>query len=212
MFWLAGSGNGGSPVWVTVLTARFIGGFAAAYATFAMVQSVFTGGLAAGGSTSQLTLELLLAPALVGSLVTGLAITMLLPGMSSRTVGLGNAILAAASGAMVPVIAGLLVAGGLESSITASSIVVVAGASPIISLLATIGSVAVTAWMVETSSAAGGMKWRGRTAPADPTWTDIEVMDTHAAGDDQSQAERGYWGGLYGSDDRAGDGDADERT
>jgi hypothetical protein len=212
MFWLASSSNGGSPVWVTVLVARFIGGFAGAYAVFAMVQSVFTGGLASGGSTSQLTLELMLVPALVGALVTGLAITMLLPGMSARTVGLGNAILAAAAGAMVPVIASLLVAGGLESSLTASSIVVVAGASPIISILATIASVMITAWMVETSSLEAGTRYRGRPVPADPGWSEIEDMDTHGAELDERQAERGYWGGLYGSDDKAGDGDADERT
>jgi hypothetical protein len=209
MFWLTRSGNGGSPVWVTVLVARFVGGFAGGYATFAMVQSAFTGGLASGGSTSQLTLELLLVPALVGALATGLAITLLLPSMSGKTVGLGNAILAAASGAMVPVIAGMVVAGGLESSITASSIVVVAGASPVISLLATIGSVMITAWMVETSSSAGGTKYRGRPVAADPSWSEIESIDTHGAEYEERQAERGYWGGLYGSEEAS---DADERT
>jgi hypothetical protein len=40
----------------------------------------------------------------------------------------------------VLVIASLLMAGGLEASFTASSIVLVAGASPVISLLATIAS------------------------------------------------------------------------
>jgi hypothetical protein len=79
--------------------------------------------------------------------------------------------------------------------------VVVAGASPLISILATIASVAITAWMVETSSSAAGERWRGRPAPANQSWSDIEAMDTHGAEDDERQAERGYWGGLYGSEE-----------
>ncbi len=202
MFWSAGS-NGNSPVWVTVLVARFIGGFAGGYFGLMLMRTTTTGTLitsAGGGDSPKPTLLLTFGPGIAGALITGVAISMLSPGMSGRTVGLGNAVLAAVAGAMLPLIATLVVAHGLINSDSATSVMVIAGASPFISLLAMVGSVAITAWMVDTSSA-GGERWRGGRVPANQSWSDIESMDTHGAEYDERQAERGYWGGLYGSEE-----------
>ena len=138
-----------------------------------------------------------------GALITGAAITMLLPGLSGRSVGLGNALLASLSGAAIPLIATLVVARGLTSSGSATSVVLIAGASPFVTLFATIGSIAVTSWMVSTASArpSAGGRYHVPVNPATERWSDIEAIDTRGAQLDEQQAERGYWGGLSDPDD-----------
>jgi hypothetical protein len=190
--------DGSAPVWVTVLAARFVGGFAGALAVFVAIRGSVTAPTGQPGAAHTQMLLLTVLPMIAGALITGVAITMLLPSMSGRVVGLGNALLAAVSGAAVPLIATLLVARGLASSTSPTSVVLIAGASPFVTLLATVGSVVVTSWMVATVSArpATGISGRRSVSPATERWSDIEAIDTRGTQLDEQQAERGYWGGL----------------
>lgn len=182
--------TGGAPVWMTVLCARVIGGIAVgflAYSTLAAAEPASVRGATWNDA-------LIVVPAVIGALVTGLAITLLLPTISGRRVGLGNAVLAAFAGAMIPLIAGRLVVGSAAHA-SARTIVAVAGAGVALTLLTQILGIAVTAWMVSSSSSQGE-RWRGRPAAANPSWTDIESIDRAGAKLDDDQAERGYWGSM----------------
>src|ERR671934_2707689 len=100
MFSWSGTGSSGSsPVWVTVLTARFAGGLLGGYAGVALLR-----GTVAPASSSALAVAV---PILFGALVTGGAISILLPPISGRSVALGNAVVASFAGALVPLIAGM---------------------------------------------------------------------------------------------------------
>jgi hypothetical protein len=116
--------------------------------------------------------------------------------MSSRRIGLGNAVLAAFAGAMVPVIAALALVSDAGSH--ASDAFFVAGAS-FVSIAFTILGVAVTTWMV--GSAAHELEqWRGRPQPLNPQWSFIEGIDRDGAHIEDEQAEHGYWGAMEGED------------
>ncbi|MGN6378499.1 MAG: hypothetical protein ACTHNU_06070, partial [Gaiellales bacterium] len=67
----SGAGDGGLPVWVTVLVARLAGGLVGGSVSYALVRG--------GGSALAAIL-----PAAVGAVVTGVAITLILPAMSGR--------------------------------------------------------------------------------------------------------------------------------
>ena len=108
---------------------------------------------------------------LLNAAIMGLAIKFLLPRMSSRSVGLGNAIMAAFAGGMVPLIAGLALTSGAGSH--AVDVFFVAGISFISIAFAMLG-VAVTAWMVDTSSHELA-RWRGVAAPIDPSWSSVDA-------------------------------------
>ncbi len=189
MFAMSQSSNG-APVWMTVLCARVIGGIVAgflAYSALAAAEPATVPGATWNDA-------LVVVPAVVGALVTGLAITLLLPSISGRRVGLGNAILAAFAGAMIPLIAGRVVVGSAAHA-SARTIVAVAGAGVAMTLLTQILGIAVTAWMVSSSSSEGE-RWRGRPVAASPSWSDIESIDRSGAQLDGDQAERGYWGSM----------------
>jgi hypothetical protein len=121
------------------------------------------------GTTSTSRLIVLIVPMLLTAVIMGLTVKFLLPRMSSRTVGLGNAIMAAFAGGMVPLIAGLALTGGAGSH--AVDVFFVAGIS-FISIASAVLGVAVTAWMVETSSHELE-RWGGATVPIDPSWSPV---------------------------------------
>ena len=181
--------NGGAPVWMTVLCARVIGGFAVGFLSYAVLAAAAPSVTAARWNDA-----LTFVPAVIGALVTGLAITLLLPRISARRVGLGNAILAAFAGAMLPLIAGLVVIGSAVHA-SSGSVVAVAGAGIAITLLMQIAGIAVTAWMVSSSSSEQE-RWRGRPVDPNPTWSSIEAIDREGEKIDEERAERGYWGWM----------------
>ena len=155
------SSGGSSPVWLTALAARFVGGLLGGMAGYVIVRGSVNAERLGSGTTSTSRLIVLIVPMLLNAAITGLAIKFLLPRMSSRTVGIGNAIMAAFAGGMVPLIAGLALTSGAGSH--AVDVFFVAGIS-FISIASAILGVAVTAWMVETSSDELE-RWRGATVP-----------------------------------------------
>ncbi len=94
---------------------------------------------------------------LVGVLVTGLVTYMLLPRLSGVTVGVGTAMLATFAGQLVPLIGMLAfvraVAGGTDPSRT---LLLFGGMSPFVALALNVAGIALTAWMLATSSVSSG--------------------------------------------------------
>ena len=148
--------GGSSPVWLTVLAARFVGGLFGGMAGYVIVRGSVNAERLGPGATST-SRYVLIVPMLLNAAIMGLAIKFLLPRMSSRSVGLGNAIMAAFAGGMVPLIAGLALTSGAGSH--AVDVFFVAGISFISIAFAMLG-VAATAWMVDTSSDELE-RWRG---------------------------------------------------
>jgi hypothetical protein len=95
------------PVWVTVVIARFVGGFAVGLV--AGVVYVASTGSANGalGPSSALTVTLVVT--LIGAVATGAVTVALLPALSGCRVTIGTAILATVVGQLIPFIGGLIV-------------------------------------------------------------------------------------------------------
>jgi len=182
--------NAGAPVWMTVLVARVVGGFAVGFLSYSLLASAAPATARSATWTDAITF----VPAVIGALVTGLAVTLLLPSISRRRVGLGNAILAAFAGAMLPLIAGLVVMGGVVHA-SAGSVVAMAGAGIALTLLTQVGGIAVTAWMVSSSSSEGE-RWRESPIDPNPSWSSIEAIDGEGEKMDEERAERGSWGWM----------------
>jgi hypothetical protein len=171
-------------VWVTVLVARLIGGVIGGYAGYALLH----------GSTTDAQV---LLPALVTAAVTGVAITVLLPGLSGSTIGSGSAATAAFVGAVAPLLAGLAVARGALAP-SASGVGILGGAGPVLVIAANIVGVAITAWMVSTSAVASA-GWR--IEPSEPLrrWDDRETAEVL----DPAPTDRlsgGYWSSMEEQD------------
>jgi hypothetical protein len=151
----------GIPVWITVVISRFIGGFITGFlgvAVFATVLVANPAGTPAPQS-SLVTYSLLLS--IVSAGVIGLVMTGLLPALSGCRVGLGTAVLASFAGQMVPFIGGALLTHALLSSRSgAYSLTLMTTATPLVALGLTVLGIAVTAWMVQSSST-GGSSGRG---------------------------------------------------
>jgi hypothetical protein len=141
----------GIPVWITVVISRFIGGFITGFlgvAVFATVLVANPGGAPAPQS-SLVTYSLLLS--IVSAGVIGL------PALSGCRVSLGTAVLASFVGQMVPFIGGALLTHALLSSRSgAYSLTLMTTATPLVALGLTVLGIAVTAWMVQSSSSGGG--------------------------------------------------------
>jgi hypothetical protein len=194
---LSSLGRGGSsPVWVTVLVARFVGGLFGGLAGYVIVRGSVDADRLGSGATSTSRLIVLFVPMLLNAAMMGLAICLLLPRISSRRVGLGNAIMAAFAGAMVPLIAALALVSDAGSQATDG--IFVAGAS-FVSIAFAILGIAVTTWMVASSSHELE-RGRGQPEPANPPWSFIEAIDRDGAHIDDEQAEHGYWGAMEGDD------------
>jgi hypothetical protein len=181
--------NGGAPVWITILCARAIGGFAVGFLSYWALAAAEPAVASATWNDA-----LTFVPAVIGALVTGLAITLLLPSMSARRIGLGNAILAAFAGGMIPLIAGLVVVGSVVRA-SSGSMVAVAGTGIALTLVMQILGLGVTAWMVSSSSSERE-RWRDQPVDPNPTWSSIEEIDREGAKIDEERAERGYWGWM----------------
>lgn len=182
--------NAGAPVWMTVLVARVVGGFAVGFLSYSVLASAEPATARSATWTDAITF----VPAVIGTLVTAIAVTLLLPSISRRRVGLGNAIVAAFAGAMLPLIAGLVVMGSAVHA-SAGSVVAMAGAGIALTLLTQVGGIAVTAWMVSSSSSEGERP-RSSAVDPNPSWSSIEATDPQGARMDEERAERGYWGWM----------------
>ena len=163
-----GSPGGGLPVWATVCLACLGGGFAAG-----AVEGLFP------SSSSPMVSQF--APAAVAGVIVGVALYLLLPSLSSATIGLGTAVLAGFSGAMV----------GLVTSR-------VLGNSPSSWLVATVASVLLISWMVSGSAKTGSHARPFQQKPK--SWSEIEAMDRQGMQMEHDQAERGYWGSMQDPD------------
>jgi hypothetical protein len=147
----------GVPIWITVVISRFVGGFitgflgTAVFATYLITNPAGTG----TPQSSLVTYSLLLS--IVSAGVIGLVMTGLLPALSGCRVGLGTAVLASFVGQMVPFVGGALLTHALLSSRDgAYSITLMTTATPLVALGLTVLGIAVTAWMVGSSSDGGG--------------------------------------------------------
>ena len=194
---LSSFGSGGSsPVWLTVVVARFLGGLFGGLAGYVVVRGSVDAERLGTGATSTSRLIVLFVPMLLNAAIMGLAICLLLPRMSGRRIGLGNAVMAAFAGSMVPLIAELALVSDAGSHATDAFFV--AGAS-FVSIAFAILGIAVTAWMAGSSSHELE-RWREQRQPVNPPWSFIEGLDRDGARIDEEQAEHGYWGAMEGDD------------
>jgi hypothetical protein len=147
----------GIPIWITVVICRFVGGFITGFlgvAVFAGVLITNPAGTPAPQS-SLATYSLVLS--IVSAAVIGLVMTGLLPALSGCRVTLGTAVLASFAGEMVPFIGGAVLTHALLSSHDgAYSLTLMTTATPLVALGLTVLGIAVTALMVQSSSAGGG--------------------------------------------------------
>jgi hypothetical protein len=147
----------GIPVWITVVISRFIGGFITGFLGVAVFATVLVANPAGAPApqSSLVTYSLLLS--IVSAGVIGLVMTGLLPARSGCRVSLGTAVLASFLGQMVPFIGGALLTHALLSSRSgAYSLTLMTTATPLVALGLTVLGIAVTAWMVQSSSSGGG--------------------------------------------------------
>jgi hypothetical protein len=145
------------PVWVTIVIARFVGGFAVGLVAGILVAAALVTHTTPGvGLEESSALTLTLAVTLIGALVTGALIVGLLPPLSGCHVGFGTAFLAACAGSLIPFIGGTLFFRVVVRNPSASAYLPLYGAaSPFVSLGLTIAGIAATAWMIQSSTGLG---------------------------------------------------------
>ena len=142
------------PVWVTIVIARFVGGFAVGFV--AGIVFVASNGSADGGLGQSSTLALTLVVTLVSALVTGAVIVALLPALSGCSVSMGTAILASFVGQLIPFVGGLLISHAVTDNRSATMYLPLYGtAGPLLSIALTFGGIAATAWMIQSSTMIG---------------------------------------------------------
>jgi hypothetical protein len=139
------------PVWVTVVIARFVGGFAVGFV--AGIAYIATSG-SANGQSSALTLTLVVT--LVGAVVTGAVTVALLPALSGCRVTIGTAVLATVVGQLIPFIGLLLVSHAVTRDTSTSMYLPLYGAAgPLLSLGLTVAGIAATAWIIQSTTIVG---------------------------------------------------------
>ena len=142
------------PVWVTVVIARFVGGFAVGFVA-GIVFVASTGG-ADGRLQQSSALTLTLAVTLIGAVVTGAVTAALLPALSACRVSIGTAILATFVGQLIPFVGGLLVSHAVTRTPSASMYLPLYGtAGPLLALGLTVAGIAATVWMIQSSTLVG---------------------------------------------------------
>jgi hypothetical protein len=142
------------PVWVTVVIARFVGGFAVGFV--AGVVYIASSGSANGALGQSSTLTLTLVITLVGAVVTGAVTVALLPALSGCRVTTGTAVLATVVGQLIPFIGGLLVSHAVTRDTSTSMYLPLYGtAGPLLSLGLTVAGIAATAWMIQSTIVVG---------------------------------------------------------
>jgi hypothetical protein len=147
----------GIPVWITVVISRFIGGFITGFLGSAMFATLLITNPAGTPAPQASLVTYSLVLSVVSAAVIGLVMTGLLPALSGCRVGLGTAVLASFVGQMVPFVGGALVTHALLSSRDgAYSITLMTTATPLVALGLTVLGIAVTAWIVQSSSDGGG--------------------------------------------------------
>ncbi|MGN6380073.1 MAG: hypothetical protein ACTHNU_14060, partial [Gaiellales bacterium] len=131
-------------------------------------------------------------PAAVGAVVTGVAITLILPAMSGRAIGAGSAVSASVVGAALPVAGTLVVTHGALTKSTQGTLVF-SGAGAVVTLAATVVGIAVTSWMV-SSAALTPTGWRPAPGLADsaPAGEPADTPPPTAA----APLESGYWAAM----------------
>lgn len=133
-------GSSGLPIWVTVLVGGLLGGFVVGLASIVLH----------GGSPFVSTF----LPVLASGVAGGIAVHMLLPSMSGRTVGLGTAVTAGICGAFV---------GFIPTHIASHSH---EGSGGPIEVIALVASIALPTWMI-SGAASSTSGWRGRPGGED---------------------------------------------
>ena len=146
----------GIPVWITVVISRFIGGFITGFLGAAVFATALVTNPAGAPAPQSSLVTYWLILSIVSAGVIGLVMTGLLPALSSCRVSLGTAVLASFAGQMVPFIGGALLTHALLSSGGAYSFTLMTTATPVVALGLTVLGIAVTAWIVQTSSSGGG--------------------------------------------------------
>jgi hypothetical protein len=142
------------PVWVTVIIARFVGGFAVGFV--AGIVYMASSGRADGGLGQSSTLTLTLVVTLVGAVVTGAVTVALLPPLSGCRVTIGTAVVATVVGQLIPFIGGLLVSHAVTRDTSTSMYLPLYGtAGPLLSLGLTVAGIAATAWMIQSTTMVG---------------------------------------------------------
>ncbi len=141
------------PVWVTVVIARFVGGFFAGFITASLIVSQTGGGMMSQSSYRDMQLIVLG----IGSVAVAVALVLLLPALSGVRVSGGTALIAAVVGEAIPFVASLLLVHAAVSSGERGAYLPMYGVgSPLISLGATVLGVMATAWIIQSSTGSGG--------------------------------------------------------
>jgi hypothetical protein len=147
------------PLWVSVVIARFAGGFAAGI----VVAIVFVARFAhrtPGLMISQREIETFMVIAsAAGTVGVGVALVLLVPRLSGVSVAPGTALLAALAGEAIPLAASLLFAHAASSSAQSPGALAVYGSmSPFLSLGLAVVGVMVTVWIIGSTAGPGGGK------------------------------------------------------
>lgn len=141
------------PVWVTVIVARFAGGFFAGFITASLIMSQATGGVMSQSDYRDMQLIVMG----IGSVSVAVALVLLLPALSGLRVSGGTALVAAIVGEAIPLVASLLMVHAAVSSGEGGAYLPMYGVgSPLISLGATVLGVVATTWIIQSSVGPGG--------------------------------------------------------
>ncbi len=143
---------------------------------------------------------------LISAVATGFALTLLLPRLSSKNIGLGQATVAAAAGSLFSLCVSLVSAHQALSTVSGTAgtatLLMFGGGALIFAALSWIGSLVITTWMV-SGAATDLERWRGQTVPnaGNQRWSAIEAINPEDRKIEDEQAERGYWGGMEDASD-----------
>ncbi len=145
------------PVWVTVVIARFVGGFVVGLVAGVVVAAALVTHTNSGVTLQQSSaLTLTVFVTLIGALVTGALMVALLPPLSGCHVSIGNAILAAFVGSLIPFVGGVLISHAVTSNPSASMYLPLYGAAgAFLSLGLTAAGIAASVWMIQSSTGIG---------------------------------------------------------
>jgi hypothetical protein len=149
------------PLWVSVVIARFAGGFAAGILAAIVFVARFahpTPGMMI--SRSEIETFMLVAAA-AGTIGVGVALVLLVPRLSGVAVSPGTALLAALAGEAIPFAGSLLFVHAASSSGQSPGALAVYGSmSPFLSLGLTVVGVMATVWIIGSAAGPGGGKPR----------------------------------------------------
>jgi hypothetical protein len=151
----------GLPLWVSVVIARFAGGFAAGIVVAIFFVARFAHP-APGLMISQAQIEtFMVIAAAAGTVGVAVALVLLVPRLSKVDVTPGTALLAALAGEAIPLAGSLLYAHEVSSSAQSPGALAVYGSmSPFLSLGLTVVGVMATVWIIGSASGPSGGKRR----------------------------------------------------